>query len=76
MYNNMYKSSVNIQKQGTLGTLLEKLKNKMEMRKYYLQNDFEKGLISTGLHMEFVNIFDAFSEITYTNLAKYIGVHN
>jgi len=64
----MYKSSVNIQKYGTLGTLLEKLKNKMEMHKYNLQNDFEKGPSSTGPHMEFVNIFDAFSEITYKDL--------
>ena len=47
---------------GTLGFLLEKLKNKMEIQKYNLQNDFEKGQGSLGPYMEFVNIFNAFSE--------------
>ena len=34
----------------------------MEIRKYNLQNDFEKGQGSLGPYMEFVNIFNAFSE--------------
>ena len=33
---------------GTLGTLLQKLKNKMEIRKFNSQNDFEKGQGSLG----------------------------
>ena len=45
-----------------MGSFLKKLKNKMEMRKYNLQKDFEMGLGSTVPHMEFVNIFNAFSE--------------
>ena len=32
------------------------------MRKYNIQNDFEKGQGSIGPYMEFVNIFNAFSE--------------
>jgi len=55
---------------GTLGTLLEILKNKMEIWKYNLQNDVEKGQGSLGHYIEFGNIFNAFSEITYINSAK------
>ena len=51
---------------------IEKIKN----LNINLQNDFEKGQGSLGPYMEFVNIFNAFSEITYTNSAKYLGVQN